>query len=59
MRNDFRALRTVCPDGVVIVTPWERAWDWDSEDDQLVQADLHLRRVKSHQYAQELLRKAA
>lgn len=59
MRCDFRSLRTTCPDGVVIETPWEHVWDWTSLDDQLVQADLHLRRVRSHQRAQELLRRAA
>lgn len=56
---DKLTLRSTCPDGCEIVTPFPAQWNPSSKAARERQADMHRENVRLHLRASELLRQAA
>ena len=59
MTDDSLTLRSVCPDGCEIETPFPDSWNPSSPRAREEQARMHRENVRLHLRASELLRRAA
>jgi hypothetical protein len=57
-KDMIRDLKSTCPDGVVIETPWDPEWMW-CEASRMRQAEIHRDYVRLHLGLVDLLERAA